>query len=45
MVDQLLSIVAKAIQTKRADKSNSRLPAKRMPMGLLEHMDNFYNAD
>ena len=37
--------VAKAIGTKRADKSDSRLPAKRMPMGLLEHMVNFYNAD
>ena len=37
--------LAKAIGTKRADKSDSRLPAKRMPMGLLEHMVNFYNAD
>ena len=37
--------VEKAIGTKRADKSDSRLPAKRMPMGLLEHMVNFYNAD
>ena len=37
--------LAKAIGTERADKSNSRLPAKRMPMGLLEHMVNFYNAD
>ena len=37
--------LAKAIGTERADKSNSRLPAKRMPMGLLEHIVNFYNAD
>lgn len=37
--------VAKAIGRKRPDGSDSRLPAKRMPMGLLEHMVNFYNAD
>ena len=37
--------VAKAIGTKRTDKSDCRLPAKRMPVGLLEHMVNFYNAD
>ena len=37
--------VAKAIGTKRTDKSDCRFPAKRMPVGLLEHMVNFYNAD
>jgi len=37
--------LAKAIGTERADKSDSRLPAKRMPMRSLEHMVNFYNAD
>jgi len=37
--------LAKAIETERAEKSDSRLPAKRMPMGLLELMVNFYNAD
>lgn len=37
--------VAKAIGIMRPDGSDSRLPAKRMPMGLLEHMVNFFNAD
>ena len=37
--------VARAIGLMRPDGSDSRLPAKRMPMGLLEHMVNFYNAD
>ena len=37
--------VAKAIGRMRPDDSDSRLPAKRMPMGLLEHMVNFFNAD
>lgn len=37
--------VAKAIGRMRPDDSDSRLPAKRMPMGLLEHMLNFFNAD
>lgn len=37
--------VAKAIGRRRSDGSDSRFPAKRMPMGLLEHMVNFYNSD
>ena len=37
--------VAKAIGRICPDDSDSRLPAKRMPMGLLEHMVNFFNAD
>ena len=37
--------VAKAIGRMRPDRSDSRLPAKRMPMGLLQHMVNFFNAD
>ena len=37
--------LAKAIGRKRPDGSDSRFPAKRMPMGVLEHMVNFYNAD
>ena len=32
---------AKAIGTMRPDGSDSRLPARRMPMGLLEYMVNF----
>ena len=42
----MLSMVwQRQLGTERADKSDSRLPAKRMHMGLLEHMVNFYNAD
>lgn len=37
--------VAKAIGSMRPDGSDSRLPAKKMPMGLLEHIVNFFNAD
>ena len=28
----------------RPDGTDSRFPVKRMPMGLLEHMVNFFNA-
>ena len=37
--------VAKAIGTMQPDTSDSRLPARRMPMGLLEYMVNFYNSN
>lgn len=37
--------LAKALGRMRVDGSDSRLPAKRMPMGLLEHMVHFFNAD
>ena len=37
--------VAKAVGRMCPDDSDSRLPAKRMPMGLLEYMLNFFNAD
>ena len=37
--------LAKALGHMRKDGSDSRLPAKRMPMGLIEHIVNFYNAD
>lgn len=38
--------VAKAVGRMCPDDSDSRLPAKRMPMGLLEHIIlNFFNAD
>ena len=37
--------VAKVVGRMRPDDSDSRLPAKRMPMDLLEHMLNFFNAD
>ena len=34
--------LAKAVGTMRCDQSDSLLPAKRMPMGLLEHCVNFF---
>ena len=37
--------IAKTIGRMCPDGSDSRLPAKRMPMDLLEHMLNFFNAD
>ena len=37
--------LAKALGTMRNDGSDSRLPAKRMPTGLLEYTINFFNAD
>ena len=37
--------LAKTIGTMRPNGLDSRLPAKRMPMGLLEYMANFYDAD
>lgn len=37
--------VAKAIGTMRPDGSDSRLPARRMPMGMLEYMVKFYNSN
>lgn len=37
--------LAKVIGTMRPDKLDSRLPAKRMPMGLLEYIANFYDAE
>ena len=37
--------LARAIGTLHLDGSDSRLPAKRMPMGLLEYRANFFNSD
>lgn len=37
--------LARAIGRSRPDGTDSRLPAKRMPMGLLEYLVNFFNAD
>ena len=33
---------AKGLGTMREDESDSLLPVKRMPMGLIEHTSNFY---
>lgn len=37
--------LVKALGRMRPDGSDSRLPVKRMPMGLLEYIIGFYNAD
>lgn len=37
--------LAQALGRMRPDGSDSRLPARRMPMGLLEFTINFFNAD
>ena len=37
--------LARGIGSMRDDGSDSKLPARRMPTGLLEHMINFFNAD
>ena len=41
----LLYGLAKAMGTMRSDGSDSRLPAKRMPTGLIAHIVAFFNAD
>ena len=37
--------IAKAAGQMREGGGDSRLPAKRMPMGLIEYTTNFFNAD
>lgn len=37
--------LAKSLGTLRPDESDSLLPAKRMPMGLIEYCVNFFNAN
>ena len=37
--------LAKGIGTPREDGSDSRLPTRRMPMGLVEHIANFFVAE
>jgi len=37
--------LAKAIGEVRSDGSDTKLPCKQMPMGLLEHIANFYTAE
>ena len=36
--------MSKCLGTMRTDNSDSLLPAKRMPMGLLEHTVNFFTS-
>ena len=40
----VLYALAKGIGTVRDDNSNSLFPSKRLPMGLLQHMANFFVA-
>ena len=37
--------LAKVIGELRSDGSDTKLPCKKMPMGLLEHIANFYTAE
>lgn len=37
--------LARVVGRMRSDGLDSRLPAKRMPMGLVEHMVHFFNAN
>ena len=37
--------LANSIATPREDGSDSRLPTKQMPMGLIEHIANFFSAE
>ena len=41
----ILYNMAKAIGTIREDGSDSSLPVKRMPMGLLEYIASFFAVD
>jgi len=41
----VIYLIARALGTARDDQSDSLLPAKRMPMGLIEHTVNFFNAE
>ena len=40
----VIYLLAKSLGTMRPDGSDSLLPAKRMPMGLIEYCVNFFNA-
>ena len=37
--------LAKGVGTQRQDKSDTRFPMKRMPMGLIEYITQFFAAD
>ena len=41
----VIYLFAKALGTMRSDGSDTLLPAKRMPMGLIEHTVNFLTVD
>jgi len=41
----IIYLMAWTLRTARDDQSDSLLPAKRMPMGLIKHTVNFFNAE
>lgn len=41
----VIYLLAKALGTMRSDGLDSLLPTKRMPMGLIEHIVNFFTVD
>ena len=41
----VLYSLAKDLGTLRCDESDTRFPTKRMPLGLLEYMVNFFEAE
>ena len=41
----VIYLMSQALGTMRPDMSDSLLPAKRMPMGLIEHSFNFFTAE
>ena len=43
--ENVLYNLAQGLGTFRDDASDSRFPVQRMPMGLLQYMVDFYNAD
>ena len=43
--ENVLYNLAQGLGTFREDASDSRFPAQRMPMGLLQYMVDFYNSD
>ena len=41
----VIYLLSQALGTMRSDQSDSLLPVKRMPMGLIEYTVNFFTAD
>ena len=41
----ILAGLAKALDTKRADGSDSRMPVSKMPVGLIEYAASFFSSD
>jgi len=41
----IIDLLARALGSMRADGSDSLLPARRVPTGLIKHTTNFFNAE